>query len=98
MEKPRSMLDECGRGEKGRGVGGGGYVQLFLTLLFFVAFLLPLTKTEMGEQWNKTLYTECHLSAFVQVYCMIFLACSPPLPLAAGSLPSSSQQSDRGVV
>ena len=67
MEKPRSMLDECGRGEKGR--GGGGICPTILALLFFVAFLLPLTKTEMGEQWNKTLYTESviflHLCKFI---------------------------------
>ena len=45
MEKPRSMSDECGgEGEEKPGSGVGGYVQLFLALLFFVAFLLPLTK------------------------------------------------------
>ena len=44
MEKPRSMLDECGGGGGRKAGGVGGYVQLFLALLFFVAFLLPLIK------------------------------------------------------
>ena len=42
-----------------------------------------------------TIHRECHLSAFVQVYCMIFLVCSPPSPSQQGlSLPPPSSQTE----
>ena len=66
MEKPRSMLDECGgRGKKGR--GGGGICPTIFGPTLLCCFSISIDK--MSEQWNKALYTESviflHLCKFI---------------------------------